>query len=445
MERNADTSLHSSHWDPFQVWPRYRRAIYAVLSLAILALQGPAFIRSIGPPADATVDFFQDWASARNLLNGQSAYGDITPTAQDYLGSEAAVEAGIRANAHPPASVLIVAPFALLDYPTAMIAWNLVSLGLLVVAVTLLLRSLSLRLPVAALVPAAAMLLMSPPVHIQVSQGQFNFVLLALIVGAWLSARTDRPVLAGVLIGGAAAIKLFPALLLVHYALRRQWRIVISGSVVLTALTAISVAIVGTDAAGEYATRVVPAVDSLKGAWRNVSLHGLWWKLLSPGTGVTYVAGQVPSITQVKIDPVVRSAALAGWASLGSVLLLLVFWIRGVLATGRHQHADIGFGLALVVMLLVSPVTWLHYLVLLIPTFFFLWYHLSGARRERYAWLILLFAVMGPVWELTLPLEGGVQTYGWPMVLTVLSLPTWGLVGTFMFCRRKLVDPADHM
>lgn len=420
-------------WDPFGIWPKGRRYIWAFLSVLILGLQGPAFLRSLRPPPAAGVDFFQDWAAARNLLNGDSPYGDILDAAQVYLGRGANPVAGIASPAHPPTAVLVVTPFALLDYPEAMVVWNLVSLALFVCAVGLLLRGLSLRLPLLAILPALALLLISPPFRMQVNQGQFNLLLLALLVGGWYAVGAERPVLGGALLGSAAALKLFPALLLIHYALRREWKVAIAGTSMMVMLMAISAVIVGLESTNDFLTRVLPSVDSFKAGWRNVSIHGFWWKLFFPGLELLDAARASPELSRVSINPPLRSPAVASWASLVSVLVILVVWGRHILKGMGRVPADVQLALTLVVMVLVSPVAWLHYLVLLIPSFVFLWTRLSASRRQRYALLLLLLAVMGPVWELLLPPGSDPLSFAWPGVVTTLSIPTWGMIGLLLF------------
>jgi Glycosyltransferase family 87 len=58
--------------------------------------------------------------------------------------------------------------------------------------------------------------------------GQPSLVLLALMLGAFLSLRRDREILAGVLVGFAVAIKAFPLLAIFYLVYRRYWTAAIS-------------------------------------------------------------------------------------------------------------------------------------------------------------------------------------------------------------------------
>ena len=66
--------------------------------------------------------------------------------------------------------------------------------------------------------------------------GQPSLVLLALMLGAFLSLRRDREILAGLLVALAAAIKAFPLLAIFYLVYRRYWMAAISLMVALVIL-----------------------------------------------------------------------------------------------------------------------------------------------------------------------------------------------------------------
>src|SRR5207248_249225 len=73
-----------------------------------------------------------------------------------------------------------------------------------------------------ALVPIA--LLAWPPVAMELRFGNWSLVLAVLTVLVWRCHRAGRPRGAGALLGLAVAIKLFPAVLLGFFVLKRAWR-----------------------------------------------------------------------------------------------------------------------------------------------------------------------------------------------------------------------------
>jgi len=106
-------------WDPVNALPSARKWIWALLAVYVLIAQGPTFLRNIPGRWDGGNDFFQDWTSARNVLEGRPAYLPLSEAAALHgpkLGGRPAVIPRLPWNAHPPTSVLATLPLALLDY-----------------------------------------------------------------------------------------------------------------------------------------------------------------------------------------------------------------------------------------------------------------------------------------------------------------------------------------
>src|SRR4051794_21139132 len=111
-------------------WPWRRRCLWLVLLTGTLAWLGPGFLTNLRPPRTRILDFFQEWASARNFCDGLPIYTNQEESSRRYLGYQRPSPEGffLEFNAHPPTSVLLVLPLAHLDYPDAFLAWSLLSL-----------------------------------------------------------------------------------------------------------------------------------------------------------------------------------------------------------------------------------------------------------------------------------------------------------------------------
>ncbi len=66
--------------------------------------------------------------------------------------------------------------------------------------------------------------------------GQTNLLLLALILGAFVSLRNRRPVISGALFGTAVALKAFPLPAIAYFIVRRNWTAVVASIVSIGAL-----------------------------------------------------------------------------------------------------------------------------------------------------------------------------------------------------------------
>jgi hypothetical protein len=373
-------------------------------------------------------DFAQDWASARNLLEGHPVYRDQGEALEEYLGlrpdkSNPAYRFVLKYNAHPPSSVLLVVPLASMDYADAFLAWNLISLALLAVCIFVIVRQLHLRVTVLGLLVGWTLLIFCNPFRHQMTQGQLNMVLLALIVGGWALERSDRPVLAGVLLGLAAAIKLFPAFLLVYYAVLGRWRLVFGGVAAVVLATGLSLMALGRETYWVYYHDVVPHVATYRDWWVNASLPGLWNKLFLADSGHVVPLARSPGIYW--------SMLIVSGILVGGVLLY------AVRSAGTRQEHDLTFSLAVIGMLLAGPITWDHGLVLLLVPILVL-----GTEMRclgNWSWLYILsvaalwLAAPKFVFDHTIggPGEYRGQVASAKQVLGVISYLCYGLLGLF--------------
>jgi hypothetical protein len=119
----------------------------------------------------------------------------------------------------------------------------------------------------------------------------------------------------------------------------------------------------------------------------------------------------------------------AGLSALAvSVLVALKCWR----ASGRLERGA-AFALALTGMLLVSPITWDHYLLMLLLPLALVWTRLPPVSLSRGAFLaalVVLFLTPRPVYEALIP--GGANGVALPwQTVAVLSLQGYALLAVF--------------
>ena len=99
---------------------------------------------------------------------------------------------------------------------------------------------------------------LSIPLYRNLEFGQFYVLLLLLIVAAaWAYLRGHRA-LAGVLVAIAAACKIFPALFLVFFLQRKDWRALFCGTITGAAAAVLSVAVFGWNVHRTYLHEILP-------------------------------------------------------------------------------------------------------------------------------------------------------------------------------------------
>jgi Glycosyltransferase family 87 len=426
--------------------------LWALLAVLAGLWRGPLLAATLRPERyeDRLLvpDFFQEWASARNRLTGLPVYTSQEVTFARYLGKERKPEDGnfIRINAHPPTAVLLALPLAGLDFADAFTAWNLLSLAALGVGLGLIVRQLTIPFAVWSVLPLVALLLVCNPLYHQLLHGQLNLVLLLLVTGTWAADRSGYPRLAGVLLGLATAVKLFPGFLLLFFIVRRRWQTVWAAAGAFVAVTALTAVVLGPDAYRGYLREGLPEAARFSASWRNISLPGLWLKLF-----------RVPeNWPPVVIEPVIESALLARLGALLSAAAVVGLLVGVLRRAATPAAADRAFALTVVGMLLISPITWDHYLLLLLLPLAVFGRDLPRSDGVRFAFgaIVAVLCVDPAVFleHCMILTDAGPHptTPGWlagpVQTLTALSVHTYALVGLFVLglSGPALETPADR-
>jgi hypothetical protein len=252
-------------------------------------------------------------------------------------------------------------------------------------------------------------------------------VLLLALVGAWTAERARRWHLAGALVGTAAAVKLFPGFLLLYFVARRRWRAVFAGVGWFTAANGVAAVVLGPGTYRDYVGDVLPRLAEWRASIRNLSVPGLWNKLFDPGS-----KGEV-------IQPLLHSPALAMAATVVSVVAIMVV-VAWVTCRARSRAArDQAFGVTVIGMLLVAPLTWPHSAVMLLLPLLLIRNHFraSHAGRMTLALVVVVFW-LDPVFfwhlcgvRLTDPANWQWGPTGPLQSVTAFSVQLYALLGLF--------------
>jgi alpha-1,2-mannosyltransferase len=106
--------------------------------------------------------------------------------------------------------------------------------------------------------------------------GQLNLVLVLLVTTIWALERSGRSSTAGLLLGAAAAIKLFPAYLALYYlAPGLVWPLLATALSFLD-LTVVTALVLGLDTYRDYLLVVLPGQAKFQGFSYNQSIARLW-------------------------------------------------------------------------------------------------------------------------------------------------------------------------
>ncbi|MFE2516610.1 glycosyltransferase 87 family protein [Streptomyces mirabilis] len=343
----------------------------------------------------ATVPLLRDWFDLRVYYGTVDAWVHHGGRIYDYW-----VPGTTYGFTYPPFAAVTMLPMALIGLRTAIAVSVVLNLAALAVVVWILVGPALRRYGWYGYVLAACLLTLLEPVRDTFSFGQVNLLLLALVLSdAWLLS-TGRGRRAGVGIGLAAAIKLTPALFIGLLLLGRRWR-----------------------AAG-VATAVAAGATGLA-AWVAPDASRFYW---SEALWDTHRIGRLAYVSNQSLQGVLARLAAPGepsravWAA--TALLFLCVWARRTSRALADEDWTAAFALTGLAACLLSPITWVHHLVWLLPSFAVL-LHRHRARVAAALYAVLCSSVVWLWFDDSSGLDGflGSNTYTWITLGLLLWLP----------------------
>lgn len=385
----------------------------ALLSAAACVLLAPGIVLAAADlfPLPPQIDFAAYYLAARALRGGMDPYD---PSVLAELASSTGI-ADYTPYLYPPLLAVIITPLTALPYHIAAAVWLALSTAALVGALALLKSLVETRDRAFPFIVAAVFVF--PPVNHTLELGQINHFLLLLIAGAVMAPRTP---VAGALIGIAAAIKVFPAAIGGLFVATRNFRAIAALILAGTAVTGASIAAPTSHRALREWIHVLPQINEQRLITpNNQSVSAVFARLLSPHRFEGFTSG--PDARWIELEPVVQAPRLAPIAAVVAASLIIVVTALAIIrsrtakgAPARAAHT----GVIIAALLMVMPVVWDHYYVLLLVPLAALYGRASRAHLHVAAVGVLLL-LAHRYWRLTIYL-------GSPILLSA------GLAGTFL-------------
>jgi alpha-1,2-mannosyltransferase len=247
---------------------------------------------------------------------------------------------------YPPVGALLMTPMGLFTYPVVHV---LSMLGIVAAGAAfayLVLRE-RVRLPkplmLAAVGVATAFAFTLEPFRQTLSFGQINIYLALLVAVDLLILRRRGSKWTGVGIGLATAIKLTPGIFIIYLLVVGRWR---------AALTAI-----GTVIAANLVSLIIAPAET----WKYFT--SLMWETSRVGFLDATINQSVNGLI-ARLDSPLAPGRLP-WLALAAVVLVVGFWRARRAALGGDELA--AMTLAGFVGVLVSPVSWVHHIIWILP------------------------------------------------------------------------------
>ncbi len=328
----------------------------AVIWLAVWGLAniiGSATILLV--PTVYRKDFIQEYLLAKAVLNGVNPYLPLPDLAELFIGP---IPATIiqHPTPHPPPVAILSLPLGLLSYQPAAVVWFIFEIGCVIASVYLLQRWMKIGLSPAYTLLFASMTFAWEPFAIDLASGQLMTLLLLTLTIAWLSLRSGNDTLGGAMLGCTVALKLMAWPIIIFLVLRKNWRAVAAAGTVIVTANVAAALLMGFGPIAYYYMRVGAVVTPLYRAHSyNFSTYSIGWRFFE-GTSSLMLAG-------INAAPLVLAPHIAQYVSITALLAVLVI---GLTLASRVRSFDAAFGILVGVSVLVSPIAWAHYSVLIL-------------------------------------------------------------------------------
>lgn len=368
--------------------PRLQRLFWGsllALSALVIIIQGARLLAAIQAGAATTTDFCLDYQTTQHWLHGLRIYTPVTCWSR-YSSTPVPVEY----YAHPPFSLLLIVPFALLSSGLATWLWGLLSLACLIVSFLLVCYELSFREARIILPLLALFLLWDPTMGSIRAENIGGGISCLLVVLAWRALRRGQQGRAGLLAAVVILLKPVPFLLLPLFLLRRQRRAAISAFLSLGGGVLLSAALMGPGAWIDYLGPARADEGFAVAVPSNLALEGYivrwgagYHEFLHPGAVRAFI-DLPPLVPGLSLE----AALIAGYLLAGAALLLLGFrlWKRAPNQIWDESD-DASFGAALIATFLVFPSAWYWSLALLVMPLLWLGLKIMQQRAGKTRWL----------------------------------------------------------
>ncbi|MEU9056410.1 glycosyltransferase 87 family protein [Streptomyces sp. NPDC048384] len=340
----------------------------------------------------ATVPLLRDWFDLRVYYGTVDSWIHHGGRLYDYR-----VPGTTYGFTYPPFAAVVMLPMALVGLHVAIAVALLLNLAALAFSLRVLAGRSWRRYGWYGCALVACGLALFEPLRDTFSFGQVNILLLALVLLDCRLLATGRERWAGVGIGLAAAIKLTPAAFIGLLLVARRWRAAAVATAVAAAATALA-AWVAPDASRFYWT------------------HAMW---------DTTRVGRLDYVSNQSLQGILARLDVSG----REVWAVVVLVVLGVWAARTHRAVVAGnwtaaFALTGLTACLVSPITWVHHLVWLLPSFAVL-VRAGHLRIAGALYAVLCTSVVWLWFDDASGVDGflGSNTYAWITLGLLLWLP----------------------
>jgi hypothetical protein len=350
--------------------------VTSVATLGILRLR--LILLLLGVPNTYLVrDSLTYFLMAKAIIAGENPYLPLNDLATKFIGS---IQFYQHPGLSPPFAALIFLPLGLFSVQKAYIAWfcfEIFCLALVALLLTVLWKG---HLAWGWTVLLFILLLAWFPVMVDLIYGQLSILLTLLLLAALLALRKNQNILAGVLIGLSVAIKFITWPIIIYFILKKNWRAFFASCSTIIVSNLLALIVIGKDSFIDYYLHVI--LQDSKFYYSTMNNFSLW------SIGYRLFTGTPISSGYLNAPPLVNLPWLAPIFSAG---LAFLFFLIGMYWVIKSNDLNMSYAILICVLVAISPISMIHYHIMLIISLFILWEYL--ARYSFPKWQTLLSVI----------------------------------------------------
>jgi len=273
-------------------------------------------------------DFSVLWLTAKDFLVGKNPY--LNPEIFTGLG-------------YPPNTLLFYLPLTYLSYPIAQAIFIFLSFVSIIISVYLAIKITLDKVPLLAFSAALLLVFFAFPTKFTLGMGQNNSIALLLLLVSYFLYKRKRIAASAVFLGTAVALKTIFAFFFLFFLLKREWRMILYSSTLLTVFALLTALMSGVNLYGYYLKEIVPPLLNLS------------------GREIYYNQGIMGFISRLTNDLFLRKYLTMAVSAF--LISMIVF------ATLKKRNQNLQFSLFIITLLLVDTLSWQHHFIWLIFSF----------------------------------------------------------------------------
>ncbi len=318
----------------------------------------------------------------------------------------------------PPPTALLLVPLARLKPLDALRVVTGVSVLCLICSIILLAKILSWSL-----VDSTVFVLLSGYAVLgSLRLGQPYILVSSSCILGYYARLKSRPSLAGMCFGLLTPIKYFPIVILVYFAFRKEWKVVLGGAAAILMVTAVSIGVLGwkihedflSSVLGNHLIAKLDLQDPFTASYQ--SFDSLFRRLF------IYDATLNPQA----LYALPRFQGIAVLITKASILLAAIATLVKLARRGGDSATGPSIGILGVVTLLLAPATATYHFVLLwLPVGLLINYFILQGARVRAYFILGAYALIGFFpYRYTIPFEGrgGLTVLAYPRLFLLLTM-----------------------